>query len=154
MQAFIQAHTSHQIPPNLCTDREGVSLASLRDHLPLRFTLASPLCYSQSPLRGATMKRRNFLSGLLAGPLALKARLARFFGRKPVELCNAPIGNRVMWNRADPESPEGQHSLYMSEALEALPDAFRSQGINLDGYSAPCCLRRGHKGPHVLLNPR
>ena len=42
------------------------------------------------------MKRRNFVSGLLAAPLALKARLARFFAckpaeRKPVEFCGAAI---------------------------------------------------------------
>lgn len=30
------------------------------------------------------MKRRNFLSGLLAAPLALKARLLRFAAREPV----------------------------------------------------------------------
>lgn len=62
------------------------------------------------------MKRRNFLSGLLAVPLALKARLARFFGRpdlsgsagiprndpKPVELCKAPIGRVVLRRQPEP----------------------------------------------------
>jgi len=33
----------------------------------------------------------HFLSGLLAAPLALKARLARFFLRKPGELCGAAL---------------------------------------------------------------
>ena len=50
------------------------------------------------------MKRRNFLSGLMAAPLALKARLVRFFARKPTgtkdavpatELCGAPIFESV-----------------------------------------------------------
>ena len=46
------------------------------------------------------MKRRGFISGLMAAPLAVKARIARFFVRKPAgtksavpttELCGAPI---------------------------------------------------------------
>jgi hypothetical protein len=38
------------------------------------------------------MKRRNFLSGLMAAPLAVKARLARFFvPTRCVERCGAPI---------------------------------------------------------------
>ena len=39
------------------------------------------------------MRRRNFLSGLMAAPLAVKARLAQFFARKglPVERCDAEI---------------------------------------------------------------
>jgi len=37
------------------------------------------------------MKRRNFLSGLMAAPVALKARLAQFFVRKPVESCGIAV---------------------------------------------------------------
>ena len=75
------------------------------------------------------MKRRNFLSGLLAAPLALKARLARFFGRpdlsgsagiprndpKPVELCNAPIGKSVA--RVQPEAAQRQALLERAKCL-------------------------------------
>jgi hypothetical protein len=37
------------------------------------------------------MKRRNFLSGLMAAPLTLKARLAQLFVRKPIESCGIAI---------------------------------------------------------------
>ena len=37
------------------------------------------------------MKRRKFLSALLAAPMALEARLLAFFARKPVAHCDAPI---------------------------------------------------------------
>ena len=36
------------------------------------------------------MIRRNFLSGLLAAPLALKARFVQLFGQSPVNPCAAP----------------------------------------------------------------
>lgn len=129
------------------------------------------------------MKRRNFLSGLLAAPLALKARLARFFGRKPVELCNAPIRKpvvraqpdvrahltrlaEVFWKEGSSLSPEGQAWVDKGVASASLP--FRSERIESRGClmvtgldqpisnppSAHCSLPRGHKGPHVLLNPR
>ena len=36
------------------------------------------------------MKRRDFLSGLLAAPFAWKARLVQLFGQSPVNPCAAP----------------------------------------------------------------
>ena len=63
-------------------------------------------------------------------------------------------------------SPEGQALLDMLAA--STPTPFRSQRVKLGRYSfvtgldqpisnppsAHCALARGHKGPHVLLNPR
>lgn len=125
------------------------------------------------------MKRRNFLSGLLAAPLAFKARLARFFGRKPVELCNAPIGKPELDTQPDVEGLARLAAVLVgnsSMSPQALVDKwvasastpFRSERTELHGTlfvsgldqpitdppSAHCSLPRGHKGPHVLLNPR
>lgn len=94
-----------------------------------RFHACKSFVIQSKPSPRRPMKRRNFFSGLLAAPLALKARLAQFFGRKPVELCSAPIWNRMVWARG-PVRP------------------------NSNLASAHCSLPRGHKGPHVLLNPR
>ena len=77
------------------------------------------------------MKRRNFLSGLLAAPLALKARLARFFGRRPpVELCGAGFFG------------PGRYEHYMLTPRQ-------EQLVQLLA-EARCSLPRGHKGPHVM----
>ena len=73
------------------------------------------------------MKRRNFLSGLLAVPLAIKARLARFFAPKRVP-------------QLTPRQLEICRLLATSGQRE---DPCLRRG-----------LRRGDKGPHVLLNPR
>jgi len=54
------------------------------------------------------MKRRNFLSGLPATPLALKARFLALFQKRPVELCGAPIGNLVPRGKTEIRSPLGQ----------------------------------------------
>lgn len=83
------------------------------------------------------MKRRNFLSSLLAAPLALKARLAQFFVRKR-EPCGAPIL---------PVQPK-PHVARQREILQMLAG---------DSRTAPkpllfCSLPRGHKGPHTLAN--
>ena len=94
------------------------------------------------------MKRRNFLSGLLAAPLALKARLARFFERKPVALCNAPLGRVVMCEQPD------------TARAPAVWDLMRGQSIPtrlvpvFSGLAVRCSLPRGHKCPHTWLNPR
>ena len=37
------------------------------------------------------MRRRNFLAGLMAAPVAVEARFLAFFARKPVEHCDAAI---------------------------------------------------------------
>lgn len=116
-------------------------------------------------LRWWPMKRRNFLSGFLAAPLALKARLARLFARKPVEPCGAPIfGGRVLGDLQRRESEEEKRitmnmfSLLAAGQDEALEDGFASLSrLKLDWQpartpTAYCSLPRGHKGPHVLLN--
>ena len=118
------------------------------------------------------MKRRNFLSGLMAAPVALKARFLALFQKRPVELCGAPI---LEWSTARPQSWRGipLSGLKPSESLPseypATPTAaIRKQPKSLTarqqeivqmliaGSSALfyCSLPRGHKGPHALLNPR
>ena len=128
------------------------------------------------------MKRRNLLSGLLAAPLALKARLARFFERKPVELCNGPIRKPVL--RVQPDvrahltglvaalegssslSPKGQAWVDRWVASASLP--FRSERIESRGCLMvtgldqpisnptlrPLLPATRPQRPHVLLNPR
>ena len=100
------------------------------------------------------MKRRNFLSGLLAAPLALKARLARFFGRKPAELCNAPVGNHVLRLQRDLPLPKNGRALMRMMRAGSTPDYTDSVKLSRNFLSVHCSLPRGHKGPHVLLNPR
>jgi hypothetical protein len=112
------------------------------------------------------MKRRNFLSGLFAAPLALKARFAQFFVRKPVESCGIAI-----FSGLGPKVP-GYYQPFPNLQLLA-------QGKSLKEASGPpikippprarqllerrmgtvyptarCSLPRGHNGPHGLLNPR
>jgi len=72
----------------------------------------------------AGLKRRNFLSGLFFIPLGSKAR---FFAPKP---CGEKVFGELPpypWV-LDPKAPK--------------PESVR------------CSLRKGHKGPHVWLNPR
>ena len=122
------------------------------------------------------MKRRGFLSGLLAAPLAVNARVTRFFAGKrlPVELCGAPIWrgfrqpgtyelscNRSLWIRKGEilkllcagKIDEEVASRQFSELNEAISRNTASHPIPVE---APfhCSRPRGHKGPHVLLNPR
>ena len=121
----------------------------------------------------ATMKRRNFLSGLLAAPLALKARLARFFVRKPGELCGAALihvlvpspyqfsRNQSLRNRqseilqlmAQGKIDEGVASRQISKLNEEMSRAAARHRVRKP-LGCYCSLPRGHKGPHVLLNPR
>ena len=85
------------------------------------------------------MKRRNFLSGLLAAPLALKARLARFFGRKPVEPCSVP-----MWDGFRP----ARQLLQLMAGSKSINEIAVFKVIG----KAHCSLPLGHKGPHAFLN--
>ena len=61
------------------------------------------------------MKRRNFLSGLMAAPLALKARVLALFQRRPVELCGAPVlgcqPDRLLLFCSLPRGHKGPHAL-------------------------------------------
>ena len=89
------------------------------------------------------MKRRNFLSGLLAAPLALKTRLARFVERKPVQVCNAPIGRVELRRQPVPSSGVDVLALMRGQSIPTrLVPVFM-------GLAALCTLPRGHKGPHV-----
>jgi len=115
------------------------------------------------------MKRRNFLSGLMAAPLAVKARLARFFARKhpPVEPCGAPIlggfalGDFVIGD-SDYRALERGLGADVDAALRAGDLAkvaatfasFKSDFQPDRSHLAHCSLLRGHKGQHMLLNPR
>ena len=118
------------------------------------------------------MKRRDFLSGLTAAPLAMKARLARFFARKPVQPCGAPIfggsvfGGPYQFSRnqslrirqgeilklmAAGKIDEGVASRRISKLREAMSRNAASQPIQAQPFR--CSRARGHKGPHMLLNP-
>jgi hypothetical protein len=106
------------------------------------------------------MKRRNFLSGLLAAPLALKARIAQFFVRKPVEPCGAPI-------LGGPVQP-ASHQWHQREIIQLLAQGFSMKDVARVLNLAPhtwafhparepllfCSLAPSHKGPHMLLNTR
>ena len=115
------------------------------------------------------MKRRNFLSGLLTAPLALKAR---FFARKRcTELCGAPVFRGLVFhdhsarqrpvNRSTSTrqviSPSTDQVIQLLaegksiKELGALKVAPRKAGFH-PTYS--CSLPRGRKGPQLLLNPR
>ena len=80
------------------------------------------------------MKRRNFLSGLMAAPLALKARFLGSFARKPIEQCGA----RLVWG-----------FVFTYEPFYRCVDAFEPE------QPTYCSLPRHHDGIHgVLLNQR
>ena len=111
------------------------------------------------------MKRRNFLSSLLGAPLALKARWAQFFVRKPVELCGAPILNApvhpprtraIIANQARimelmaPGIDEGEAHRRILKLIEAYCKVDRHRVRKPFFY---CSRPLGHKGPHMLLNP-
>jgi len=114
------------------------------------------------------MKRRNFLSGLLGAPLALKARLARFFARKrlPVELGVPIFGSFVIGDSeirqscVDPQhnqdfmtalaAGESGHSLRAALSREAA--SWKADNEPARSQPVRCSLPRGHKGPHMLLN--
>ena len=120
----------------------------------------------------ATMQRRNFLSGLMAAPLALKARFARFFVCKPAEPCGAPIFEGLVPNdsyelaRNQSISPrqrqvvqlltEGKSLKEVADLLGVAPRPVAPLTVAFHPvHCAParCSLPRGHKGPHMLLNP-
>ena len=110
------------------------------------------------------MKRRNFLSGLMAAPLALKARLAQFFVRKPVEGCGFALfggpkvpeyyqplpGVQVLAQRlSQGKSMEEAISRPIKIPLHIRQKLERRLGANRP--YARCSLPRGHKGPHAVL---
>jgi len=91
------------------------------------------------------MKRRNFLSGLLAGSETPTAK------RAWATICAEP--------RLDPERDLPAMKLLDSLVRgQNLRVAFAALGIinyQPAGYQpAHCSLPRGHKGPHALLNSR
>jgi len=101
------------------------------------------------------MKRRNFLSGLMASPLALKARLARFFvqffgGKRPVELCRAPVFGPL---RSERRKFLHKDPLSLLAAGQPSEVAFASRSYYRPvRRAAQCSLPLGHTGPHMLLN--
>jgi hypothetical protein len=97
------------------------------------------------------MKRRNFISGLLSAPLALKARIAQFLVRtRCVEICGAPIfkprQRDVVQLLAEGKSMKEAVATRRGASFKA-PHPAR---IPLLLCSLPC----GHKPPHIWLNPR
>jgi hypothetical protein len=114
----------------------------------------------------ATMKRRNFLSGLMAAPLALKARFLDLFARKHVGPCGALIFGRLL-----PKVPEYYPPLpdlrilaqgkSLTEAMGPpikIPPHIRRAAAQrmakLYSVALHCSLPDGHKDPHMLLNTR
>ena len=118
------------------------------------------------------MERRNFLSGLMAAPLALKARFLALFQKRPVQPCGAPIWrgfrlpciyelscNRSLWIRKGEilkllcagKIDEEVASRQFSELNEAISRNTDSHPIPVE---APfhCSRPLGHKGPHIQLN--
>ena len=112
------------------------------------------------------MKRRNFLSGLLASPLALKARFLALFQKRPVELCGAPI---LEWSAAQPVQATRQslaltprqrevvHLLAGGKSMKEVVGVLNLAPRTAACHSARkhifyCSLPRGHKGPHMLVN--
>lgn len=87
----------------------------------------------------AAMKRRNFLSGLMAAPLALKALFLAFF---------APRCGALPWPMLTPR--ERQMIQLLSEG-KSMKEAVAPQK---NFRPAHCSLPRGHKGPHALLFTR
>ena len=120
------------------------------------------------------MKRRNFLSGLMAAPLAVKARVARFFGRKPpTELCGAPIlgsfahdcqsqlARTMLTHKQSLTARQREVVQLLAEgkSMKEVAAVFGLAPRTVDCHRARkpllfCSLPRGHKGPHMLLNPR
>jgi|SRR5215472_3226239 len=121
------------------------------------------------------MKQRNFLSGLMAAPLALKARILALFARKqlPVELCGAPIVNvqrgktgiRSPWGQAFVDhwaattpnpftSPPGQFTQRVTHGREtyitSLDQPFNDPTTSRLLLPPSCSRPRGHKGRHSL----
>src|SRR5215469_6193741 len=102
------------------------------------------------------MKRSGFISGLLAGPLALKARLLASLRNRPVELCAAPIfDSRV--TSLTPRQRELIQRLSEGKAAQVIEAAEAAGARDVTGRATshpayPSCNRpRGHKGPHILL---
>lgn len=83
------------------------------------------------------MKRRNFLSGLLAAPLALKARLLAFF---------APRCGALLWL-----TPSQRQMIQILSEGKSMKEAVAPQK---NFRPARRCLPRGHQGPHALLFTR
>jgi hypothetical protein len=112
------------------------------------------------------MKRRNFLSGLMAAPLALKARLARFFvPTRCVEPCGAVLcGTPTIFFTARQQQffQLVNQGFSATEAFDMLKEASPTPPISSvlpksrkTAFHGPRCSRPlGHKGPHMLLNPR
>jgi hypothetical protein len=118
------------------------------------------------------MKRGNFVSGLLAAPLALKARMLALFQKRPIELCGAPIGNLVLRGKTEIHSPLGQ--ALIDRWAATTPNPFTSprgkfsqrrqfgRATYITGLDQPfsdqpaayCSRPRGHNGPHALLFTR
>jgi hypothetical protein len=116
------------------------------------------------------MKRSNFLSGLMAAPLALKARFLTLFHNRPVEPCGAPI---LEWYAQQPvhNQPRNQSlTRRQREVIQLLAEGKSMKeaagGLNLNlvprtaGLTCRtarkhifyCSLPHGHKGPHMLVN--
>ena len=124
------------------------------------------------------MKRRNFLSGVLASPLALKVRFLAFFRKRPVELCGAPIlGSFVLGDQrirhscvdrqhcndlwaefsafAQREGERGEDDLNRLRAAWSRTIAsWKADNEPTTSQPVYCSRPRGHNGPHMLLNPR
>ena len=106
------------------------------------------------------MKRRGFISGLLAAPLAFKARIAQFFVRKLVESC----GFAIFGVPKIPESyqplpnlpllAQGKSLKEVTGPRVKIPPHIRqklARRIGTNYSTARCSLPRGHKGPHAVL---
>ena len=94
-------------------------------------------------LKALLPQLRNFLSGVLASPLALKTRFLALFRKRPVELCGALVlgGEPVRKLPSDPRLLRRQPALqHLFPLLDREPPFL-------------CSLPRGHKGPHMLENP-
>ena len=99
------------------------------------------------------MRRRNFLSGLMAAPFALKARFLALFQKRPVELCGAAIFGTFMPKAIfGNEHTCGRPSPFMRRLIRQAREANKNPRI--DRKPVHCSLPRGHQGPHVLLNTR
>jgi len=107
------------------------------------------------------MRRRNFLAGLMAAPVAVEARFLAFFARKPVEHCDAAIFGLPKV----PEYYQPLPSLHLLAQGKSLKEAtgppikippHRRQELarRMANHISRCSLPRGHEGPHILLNTR
>jgi len=100
------------------------------------------------------MKRRNFLSGLLAAPLAVKARLARSFVPARAEVFGGVFLRSSGYTRRFPKNflqlvAEGKS---LEEAAGPLIE-IAPRKPRKGAFLGPRCSRPlGHKGPHMLLN--